>query len=162
MDKALFLDRDGTLIFDQGYIGDPAYVRLLPGVVQQLRLAAAAGFLLLVVTNQSGVGRGKFTRHQAALVQSRFLDLLEKEGVELDGYYACYHAPEDGCQCRKPAPGLLRLAAEDYEIDFRKSIIVGDHENDVGVTEHFPGLMAYRVLKNEPWELFAAPLATTP
>lgn len=129
--RAVFLDRDGTLIQDEGYLRQPDQVRLLPGVGPALRGLAERGFLLVVVSNQSGVGRGWITPREAQAVHARFVELLRSEGVELSGSYYCPHAPEEGCPCRKPAPGLLLQAAEELAIDLGASCLVGDRRTDL-------------------------------
>jgi histidinol-phosphate phosphatase family protein len=127
---AVFLDRDGTLIEDTGYPRDPALVRLLPGAAHALRLLGEAGFLLVVVSNQSGVGRGLITPVEAAAVHARFVECLLGEGVRLSGAYYCPHTPGEGCPCRKPAPGLLLHAAAEHGIDLPNSFLVGDRPSD--------------------------------
>lgn len=128
---AAFLDRDGTLIEDIGYPRDPALVRLLPGAVGALRHLDRADFLLVVVSNQSGIGRGLIAPAEAAAVHHRFIECLLAEGVSLAASYYCPHAPDDGCQCRKPAPGLLLRAAADFSIDLSNSFLIGDRPGDV-------------------------------
>src|SRR5687768_14579467 len=114
---ALFLDRDGTIIEDVGYPRDPARVALLPGAAAALADAQRAGFALVIVSNQSGVARGIITPDEAIAVQARVVELFARDGVRFDGAYFCFHGPEDGCPCRKPAPGMLRSAARDLDLD---------------------------------------------
>ena len=130
-DPAVFLDRDGTLIEDVGYPRDPAAVRLLDGAAPALAELAAAGFRLVVVSNQSGVGRGLIAPDEAERVHERFTAELASRGVALDGARYCPHAPEDGCDCRKPAPGLLLAAAAELGLDLSRSFAVGDRDRDV-------------------------------
>lgn len=129
--RALFLDRDGTLIVDVGYPKDPDRVELLPGAAAALREARAAGYLLVIVSNQSGVARGLVTPEQAARVQARAEERFAAEGVRFDGAYFCFHGPDDGCGCRKPAPGLLLRAGEDLGVELSASVMVGDKPSDV-------------------------------
>jgi D-glycero-D-manno-heptose 1,7-bisphosphate phosphatase len=129
--RALFLDRDGTLMVDTGYVRDPNDVALLPGVPEGLREAHALGFELVVISNQSGVARGIITEEQLAAVESRFEALLAEHGVTFDLVLFCKHGPDDGCPCRKPAPGLLHDAARARNIDLSRSIMVGDRASDV-------------------------------
>jgi D-glycero-D-manno-heptose 1,7-bisphosphate phosphatase len=129
--RALFLDRDGTLIVDTGYLRDPNDVVLLPGVAEGLREARALGYELIVVSNQSGIARGIISEAQLASVEARFEKLLAKEGVTLDLVLFCKHGPDDGCPCRKPAPGLLHDAARMRGIDLTRSIMIGDKASDV-------------------------------
>lgn len=136
--RAVFLDRDGTLIHDPGYLADPAGVVLLPHVGDALRALAAAGFLLVVCTNQSGVARGKYTVAQYERVARRLSDLLAAEGVELAATYYCPYHPEGTVapwnvdhDDRKPSPGMWLRAARDLGLDLARSYSVGDGERDV-------------------------------
>lgn len=130
--RAIFLDRDGTVISDPGYLRDPEQVTLLPDAAATLVTLAQRGYLLIVVSNQSGVGRGLITPNEARLVHRRFVSVLEQAGVRLDAAYYCPHAPDEGCSCRKPQPGLLLDAAREHGIDLRRSIMIGNSESDIG------------------------------
>jgi rfaE bifunctional protein nucleotidyltransferase chain/domain len=127
---AVLLDRDGTLIEDAGYPRDPGQVRLLPGAAPALRALQEAGFVLAVVSNQSGIGRGLVRPEEALAVHRRFADLLAAEGVVLGGAYYCPHAPDEGCACRKPSPGLLLRACADLGAAPARSFLVGDKPSD--------------------------------
>jgi D-glycero-D-manno-heptose 1,7-bisphosphate phosphatase len=140
--RALFLDRDGTLIRDVGYPKDPNDVELLPGCADALRLAMEQGFKLVIVSNQSGVARGYFDEATARRVQARVEELFAAEGVRFDGVYFCFHAPSDACACRKPAPGMLLQAARDLDLDLGRSIMIGDKPSDVEAGES-AGCIAY-------------------
>ena len=128
---AVFLDRDGTLIEDVGYPRDPETVRLVDGAPEALAALRRAGFALVVVSNQSGIGRGFVTREEAKAVHERFLRELRARGVELDDVRYCPHTPEDACTCRKPATGLLLDAARELGLDLARSFMVGDKPGDV-------------------------------
>ena len=128
---AVFLDRDGTLIEDVGYPRDPETVRLVDGAPEALAALRRAGFALVVVSNQSGIGRGFVTREEAKAVHERFLRELRARGVELDDVRYCPHTPEDACTCRKPATGLLLDAARELGLDLARSFMVGDKPDDV-------------------------------
>ena len=136
--RAVFLDRDGTLIHDPGYLSDPDGVRLLPGVVDGLRALASRGFVLVVVTNQSGIARGRYTVVDYERVADRLDEALEAEGVELAASYFCPYHP-DGVvppfdvehEDRKPNPGMWRRAAQDLDIDLAASWSIGDGERDI-------------------------------
>ncbi len=128
---AVFLDRDGTLIRDAGYPRDPDEVELLPGTVEALARLSLAGFRLVVISNQSGVGRGIVTTGEASAVHRRFLAELEAHGIHLDGSYYCPHAPDEGCSCRKPSPELIMRAAGELDLDLAASFMVGDKPSDV-------------------------------
>lgn len=131
MRPAVFLDRDGTIIEDEGYLADASRVRLLPGALEALRTFRDHGMMLVVVSNQSGIPRGLITPSQHADVAARVASVLAAEGVPLDGAYYCAHLPNDGCACRKPMPGMLQQAARDLGIDLPRSFMVGDKMSDV-------------------------------
>jgi len=129
---AVFCDRDGTLnVDDEGYINTPDLVKLLPGVAEALRALKGAGWALVVVSNQSGIGRGRLSLEELHRVNERLEELLAAEGAELDGIYFCPHAPDEGCSCRKPKPGMLLEAARELGLDLRRSWMVGDKADDV-------------------------------
>lgn len=127
---ALFIDRDGTLIADVGYPRDPALVEPLPGAFEALR-ALGARFALVIVSNQSGIGRGRITEAEAHAVHARVVEVFARAGVTFAGAYYCPHGPDAGCACRKPAPGLLLDAARELGLDLAGSVMVGDKASDV-------------------------------
>jgi histidinol-phosphate phosphatase family protein len=127
----VFLDRDGTVIHDVGYPRDPAEVRLLPGAGEALAGLQERGFVLVLVSNQSGIGRGLIKPEEAARVHQRVVEVLTERGVRLDAAHYCPHAPEAGCECRKPSPHMLLQAAEQLHLDLRRSFLVGDKPSDI-------------------------------
>lgn len=129
--RYVLLDRDGTVNIDRHYISDPDLVELFPGAGAALRDLSAHGYGLAVVTNQSGVARGKITPDQLEQVHARLGALLAAEGVTLDGIYVCPHGPHDGCYCRKPLPGLILRAAAELGFDPIESFVVGDKGIDI-------------------------------
>jgi histidinol-phosphate phosphatase family protein len=129
--RAVFLDRDGTLTAECGHLASPERLRLLPGTGEALRRLARAGYALVVVTNQSVIGRGGATREAVDAVNERLRTLLRAEGIELDGLFLCPHAPDEGCPCRKPAPGLLHEARDALGLELGSSWLVGDTAKDV-------------------------------
>ena len=129
--RALFLDRDGTLIEDVPYLSDPDGVRLLPGVAASLRALKRHGFDLVLTSNQSGIGRGLISDAAAKAVHRRFVELLASEDVELDGVFYCPHSPADGCDCRKPNPGLILAAAAALNLRLADSFMIGNAWSDV-------------------------------
>ena len=144
---AAFLDRDGTIIEDIGYLGDPASIRFIPGAVDALRALQRAGYRLVLVTNQAGVARGLITETDVRRVNERLAALLEEAGVHLDGIYSCPHHPEHGppeyrrdCDCRKPKPGMVRQAVSDLDLDPGRSVVLGDHASDAALALAFPGM----------------------
>ncbi len=131
MNRALFLDRDGTIVEDSGYISDPALVRILPGAADALAALAQEGWKLVVVSNQSGVGRGLIAPRQMEAVQFRFLELMRFHGIPIAASYFCTHAPEVRCECRKPSAFFLERAAREHSLDLAASCMVGDREADI-------------------------------
>jgi histidinol-phosphate phosphatase family protein len=130
---ALFCDRDGNLIVEKEFISDPAAVELIPGVAEALKRAQAAGYLLFVVTNQSGIARGLMSDEDVALVNQRLSELLANKGVKLDGIFYCPHHPDltGACDCRKPARGMIDQACSRYAIDLSRSFVTGDRVLDM-------------------------------
>lgn len=136
--RAIFLDRDGTLIREAEYLSDPAGVELLPGTVAGLKRLAGAGYKLIVVSNQSGVARGFFDEFSVIAVQTRLQDLLAQQGVRLDRSYYCPHHPQGTveayqreCECRKPKTGMLQQARQEFDLDLAASWMIGDKTADI-------------------------------
>jgi len=136
---AVFLDRDGTLVRETGYLSDPEALELLPGVGRALRNLVEAGVPLVVVSNQSGVGRGMFTSADVHAVMARLRHRLCAHGVELSAIYHCPHRPEEGCPCRKPRAGLLERAAEDLHLSLADSVMIGDKRIDAAAGRRVGG-----------------------
>jgi len=130
---AVLLDRDGTLIVERHYLGDPAQVELERDAAEGLRQLARLGFALVVVTNQSGIARGLFPPEAARAVNGRVDELLAAEGVVIDRWFMCPHGPNDGCDCRKPLPGMALAAAADLDLDLTRSFVIGDRRSDLQV-----------------------------
>jgi D-glycero-D-manno-heptose 1,7-bisphosphate phosphatase len=131
--KAVFLDRDGTLIDLVPYLHDPAQVRLISGAATALRRLGESGWTRILVTNQSGVARGYYGLEEVARVHERLLDLLRASGADLEAIEICPHHPDFGspCDCRKPAPGMIARAAARLGIAPRDSWVVGDRWEDI-------------------------------
>jgi D-glycero-D-manno-heptose 1,7-bisphosphate phosphatase len=131
--RAVFLDRDGTLIQEAHYLSDPGGVRLLPGAAAALGRLRAAGYVLVVVTNQSGIARGLYTEDEYRRVAARLDEMLQGAGVSLDATYYCPHHPDHGapCACRKPGTGLYEAATAELGLDASASWYVGDKVSDV-------------------------------
>jgi D-glycero-D-manno-heptose 1,7-bisphosphate phosphatase len=130
---ALFADRDGTIVVEKHYLADPDLVEIIPGAAHALKRFADAGYAIIVVTNQSGIGRGFYTEADFHRVQQRIAEILAGAGVTIDGVYFCPHSPEQGtpCECRKPGTGMYLQAAREHRLDLRLSIYVGDRPSDV-------------------------------
>lgn len=138
MRKAAFLDRDGVVIEDPGFLDDPAGVAILPGVAEALVKLRSAGFLIVIVTNQSGIARGFLSEETLKEIHQRLSEELAAEGASIDDIRYCPHLPggavreyDVDCECRKPKPGMLLDAAEALGIDLAASYLVGDAERDV-------------------------------
>ena len=131
MTRALFLDRDGTIIEDRGYMHDPALVELRPGAADALRAIGAEGWALVVVSNQCGVGRGLITPAEMDAVQARFLEVMRAAGVGITASYFCVHRPDETCHCRKPSTFHVEQAAREYELDLARSWMIGDRRSDI-------------------------------
>ena len=133
MSGTVFLDRDGTIIVDKHYLHDPKQVELLPRAAEGLSRLKKAGFRLVVVTNQSGVGRGFFDESQIAKVHARLDALLEPNDAMIDAYYYCPHSPETSpaCNCRKPKTGMFDSANKDCPVDLANAWMVGDKASDL-------------------------------
>lgn len=136
--RALLIDRDGTVCEDVGYLDDPAALSILPGAAEALVAAERAGFQIVLVTNQAGVGHGRFDELRLDSIHDRLRELLAGAGARLDGIYYCPHHPEAllaryrvDCACRKPKPGMLLRARDEMGIDLAASYLVGDHPRDI-------------------------------
>lgn len=129
---AVFLDRDGTLIEDRGHLARPSEVVFFPDTVPALRRLQET-FLLFIVTNQSGVAQGVVTIDEVCQVNAYVCEQLARHSVNVVAVYACPHQRTDGCECIKPKPYFLQMAAKEHGIDLRRSFTVGDHPHDVGL-----------------------------
>lgn len=129
--RFVLCDRDGTINVEKHYLSDPDQIQLLPFAASGLRQMAMMGLGLVVVTNQSAIGRGMFDSDRLNAIHDRLRELLRVEGVELDGIYHCPHIPEDGCACRKPAPGMIEQAASDLGFQSEDAFFIGDKICDI-------------------------------
>jgi len=140
MNRAVFLDRDGTVTKEVGYLTDLERLSLIPGAGKAIRVLNQAGFKVVLITNQSGVARGYFPESLVHEAHERLREMLREDGAWLDGIYYCPHHPTAGnsaytmvCDCRKPGTGLITRAMKDLELDARHSYMVGDKWIDVEV-----------------------------
>lgn len=131
--KACFLDRDGVLNVELNYLCDPEKIVLENGVIEALKILQANGFKLLVVTNQAGVARGFFECKDVEQVHARMAEIFAENGVKIDRFYYCPHHEKitGKCECRKPLPGMLLQGANEFDIDFGQSFMVGDRLTDL-------------------------------
>ena len=137
---AIFIDRDGTINEDLGYISTPEDLIVYPWVAEAVRLINEAGLKAIVVTNQSGIARGSCTEDDLRRIHDRMTSELWREGARIDAVYYCPHHPDYGderyrreCQCRKPQPGMLRAAAREHDIDLGRSWVIGDKASDINL-----------------------------
>jgi D-glycero-D-manno-heptose 1,7-bisphosphate phosphatase len=130
-DKLVILDRDGTLVLDRGYMDDPALLEFAPGAADALRWWHEHGYRMVVITNQSGVGRGYFSAERVEEMNVRLHAMVEALGFRLERIYYCPHRPEAGCNCRKPALGLLIQAASELGFNSRRVVVIGDKQSDI-------------------------------
>lgn len=148
--RAVFLDRDGTITPEIGYVIDPEDLTLLSGAAAALKKLHSAGYKIIIITNQSAVARGMMDIPALKKINAKLISLLSAEGVSLDGIYYCPHHPSEGsseytrvCDCRKPASGLFLKAAVDHKIDFKRSFLIGDKMSDISMA---PSLGAKGIL----------------
>ncbi|WP_127448793.1 D-glycero-beta-D-manno-heptose 1,7-bisphosphate 7-phosphatase [Veillonella sp. 3310] len=147
--NVLFLDRDGVINVDVGYLSDPAQLEFIPGAIEAMKEAQTRGYDIIVVTNQSGVARGYYTEEDVQALHAEMSRRLEAEGVHILAYYYCPHHPEGtveeykkACDCRKPNPGMLTKAIEEWHVDVDGSFLVGDKPSDAQAAESI-GMRAY-------------------
>ncbi len=138
LNAGLFLDRDGTINVERGYLSDPDEVELLPGAAQAIRAANEFGLPVIIITNQAGVARGYHSEADVNSVNERLKELLKGEGARIDALYYCPHHPEVGnppyrivCTCRKPRTGMLKMAERSHGINLATSFVVGDKCSDI-------------------------------
>jgi len=148
----VFLDRDGTLNEDPGYLNHPDAVRLLPGVGPAVARLNEAGYKTVVVTNQSGIGRGLIVPYALEAIHLRLRQLLAKHGAWLDGIYACTHHPDEGCECRKPAPGLINQARRELGLGTDRSFVIGDKVTDVELARNVGATSVFVLSGDRPEE----------
>ena len=141
--RAVFIDRDGTLNEDIGYVSTPDQLKLYPWAGEALRLINGSGFKAVVITNQSGIARGLCDEQTLAAIHSRLIEELAREGARVDAIYYCPHHPEAGdaryridCDCRKPQTGLLDAASREHNIDLASSFVIGDKASDINLAKN--------------------------
>jgi len=140
---AVFVDRDGTLNQDSGYVTSPDQLVLFPGVPEAIARLNQLGVLVLMVTNQSAIGRGMMTIEDLESIHVRLASLIRPYGASIDGFFSCPHHPHDGCGCRKPERGLIDQAVDRFSLDLSKCYLVGDKRSDLEVAQKvaIPGVL---------------------
>lgn len=138
MPKAVFLDRDGTIVEDVGYMNSPKQIQFIPGAIEAIKKLNEAGYKVVVITNQAGVAKGFITEDMLQTIDKTLQKFILSGGAYLDGLYYCPHHPEHGlypykqdCQCRKPKPGLFKKAEQDLNVDLARSWMIGDKATDM-------------------------------
>ena len=165
--RAVFLDRDGTLNMHRGFLRDASRLELIPGVAEAVRKINKSGYLAIVVTNQPVIARGECTWEELQEIHARMEAELGKAGAFLDGIYVCPHHPDKGfegerseykivCSCRKPQTGLFLQAAEDFHIDLSQSVMIGDSDNDVEAGRRAGLCRSILIPENQPGALLEA------
>lgn len=127
----VILDRDGTIVVDRHYLADPDALEFERGAEAGLRKMSALGLRLVVITNQSGIARGILSSERLQEIHERLKQMMHSIGAPLEAIYFCPHAPDEGCECRKPKLGLMRRAAEELGFDMSECIVIGDKDSDV-------------------------------
>jgi len=131
MNKAVFLDRDGTINEEVNYLSDPKDLKLLPGVAEAIRMFNEANYKVIIITNQSAIARGFLTVEKLNNIHEKLLKLLEEKGARIDAIYYCPHHPDEECECRKPKAGLILRASKEHNINIRMSYMIGDRLIDI-------------------------------
>jgi len=129
--KAIFLDRDGTINVDVHYLDTPNNFKMYPGVGLGVKRLQDAGFKIIVITNQSGIARGYYTLETLERIHEKMLKEFEEYDAHVDGIYFCPHHPDDSCKCRKPKTGMFEKAIEEHDIDIERSFMIGDKHLDM-------------------------------
>jgi D,D-heptose 1,7-bisphosphate phosphatase len=159
--KAIFIDRDGTINVDVHYLDNPDKFQMYPGVGEGVKKLKENGFKVIVITNQSGIARGYFTKKQLSNIHEKMRKEFQKFDIELDGIYYCPHHPDDNCNCRKPNTELFEKAVKEHNIDIKKSYVLGDKIQDISAGKKIgagailipePHLKGKFLSKNNDWE----------
>ena len=136
MKKALFLDRDGIINVDHGYVYKIEDFEFSDGIFDLVKLFTDAGYLIFVVTNQSGIGRGYYSEEDFITLSNWMVEEFKNKGIKIEKVYHCPHLPEDKCHCRKPQTGMIEQALADYPIDLTHSYIIGDKQSDIDLAKN--------------------------
>jgi D-glycero-D-manno-heptose 1,7-bisphosphate phosphatase len=150
--KALFLDRDGVINIDHGYVYRPEAFEFVPGILSLIHRAQERGYLPIVVTNQSGIGRGYYGEEDFERLTRYMIEAMRRHGIgiEREQVFHCPHAPEEGCGCRKPEPGMFLAARDRFDLDMEASLMIGDKPSDIEAAERAGVGRGFLVEKNRP------------
>ena len=130
--KAVFVDRDGTLNYDNGYTHKISDLKIYEDMVPLLKGYYDRGYIIIVITNQSGINRGYYSVEEMKEFNNKLAEVFIKYGIKIEDFFYCPHTPEEACNCRKPEAGLIHMAVKKYNIDINSSIIIGDSESTDG------------------------------
>jgi D-glycero-D-manno-heptose 1,7-bisphosphate phosphatase len=147
--KALFLDRDGVINIDHGYVYEIDKFQFTEGLFELLRLFLKEGYQLFIITNQSGIGRGYYSEEDFNKLTIWMLKQLKKEGIEIQVVKHCPHAPEENCHCRKPKTGMIDQITAHYDLDLENSWLIGDKQSDIDLA-HNAGVTQTIAIGNRP------------
>lgn len=152
MNKAILLDRDGTINVDYGYVSDPNKFELLPNTIAGLIKLQSLGYRLIIVSNQSGIGRGYYSLSDYEAVTKKMISELSLQNIEIAECFYCPHSPESNCDCRKPRTKMVDEAIQKWDIDTSKSFFIGDKESDVkvGIKTNLKTILVYNKTLNIP------------
>ena len=134
--KALFLDRDGIINMDHGYVYKIEDFEFMDGIFDLVKLFTDADYIIFVVTNQSGIGRGYYTENDFSTLTRWMIEGFDKKSIKIEEVYHCPHTPEDKCHCRKPQTGMIEQALEDYTVDLSNSWMIGDKQSDIDLAKN--------------------------
>lgn len=143
MNKVVFLDRDGTINIDYGYVYETDKLEFTKGAIQGLKILNDLGYLLIIITNQSGIGRGYFTKNEYNIFNNYMLNKLKENNINITKVYHCPHIDSDNCACRKPKLELFYKAIKEFDIDINNSFAIGDKERDLAICkkENIKGIL---------------------
>ena len=130
--RAVFVDRDGTLNYDNGYTHKVSDLKIYDDIIPILKDYYDRGYVIIVITNQSGINRGYYGKEDMEAFNRKLAEALIKHGIKIEDFFYCQHTPDEHCSCRKPETGLIQMAAEKYGIDIKSSIVIGDSESTDG------------------------------
>lgn len=131
--KVVFLDRDGTIIKDKVFLRDPDGIEFFPGTFDAIKILKKMRYKIVVISNQSGIGRGILTEKMVKEVNERFIRMLEKNDASVDALYFCPHHPDANCDCRKPQTGMIKKAVAELALDLKGAVVIGDHLADISL-----------------------------
>lgn len=129
--RAVFLDRDGTINREMGYLSDIKKLYVFTNAARAIKLLSEAGFRIIIVSNQSGIARGLIKKKELEKINCRLQELLARGGARIDAFYICPHHPDERCSCRKPKTGLIKKAKRDFSLDLSRSYVIGDKLTDI-------------------------------